>query len=136
MGTIIGHGMAFKISTTVLGSTYTSVAGVESVDFGSDKVDALDATDVATAGTTRVYQPGLENPGDISVKMHLLPGDTSQAALYAAKGVLTNFEAVTAGTISTRQCSGIITSLDASIADDKLATLTCKIQISGPVVIS
>lgn len=134
MSQIIGHGQQFEINTT--GATYVAIAGVLDVSFGSNKVDTHDTTDVGTAGTARTFIPGLENPGDVSIKMNLLPGDATQADLYAAKGVLTNFKAITAGSVSTRAFSGIITSLDVAIPDDKVATLTCKIQISGPVTIS
>lgn len=135
MTQIIGHGSQFEVNTT--GTTYVAVAGVTAVDFGSDKVDTHDTTDMGTTGITRTYIGGLENPGDVSIKMNLLPGDATQADLYTFKdGLPHNFKAITAGTVSTRTFSGIITSLDVAIPDDKLATLTCKIQISGPVVIS
>lgn len=133
MPPIIGHGAALEIQ---VGSSFITVAGVLSVDFGSNKVDTPDTTDMGTAGSTRTYTPGLENPGDVSIKLNLLPGEATQADLYTAKGLVANFKAVTAGTISTRTFTGIITSLDVAIPDDKLATLTCKIQISGPVTIS
>lgn len=132
---LIGHGLQFELNTT--GSTYVAIAGTTSVDFGSNKVDTLETTNTGTSGTTRTYTGGLENPGDVSVKLNLLPADATQADLYAAKdGTVRNFKAALAGAVATYAFSGIITSIDRSLPDEKLCTLTCKIQISGPITIS
>jgi hypothetical protein len=128
--TTIGHGTIFNL---VSGSTSTPVDGVLSVDFGSDKVDALDTTNLASSGNARTFQGGLENPGDVSIKLNYLPTDTSQAALYAFKdGTVHNFSVVYPGAIATEAFSGIITSITKAAPDDKLVTQTVKIQLSGP----
>lgn len=132
MSQTIGHGTQFELQ---VGSTYTPIEGVTGADFGSNKVDALDNTDMGTSGTTRTYIGGLENPGDLSVKMNVIPADSSQAALFTAKdGTVHNFKVIYPGAVRTRTFSGIITSIDESVPDDKLPTYTCKIQVSGPIV--
>lgn len=140
MSQTIGHGTSFELGGGPGGSgpeVFTPIAGVLSVDFGSNKVDAHDKTDMLTTGTTRKYVGGLENPGDASVKMNYLPGDTTQASLYTAKdGAEHNFKVVYPGSVATESFAGIITSIDKAVPDDKLPTLTCKIQISGPKTIS
>lgn len=134
MSQIIGHGSQFELQ---VGSTYTPILGVMSIDLGSDKVDAHDNTDMGTAGITRTFVGGLHNPGDVSVKLNVILTDTSQAALFTAEdGTLHNFKAIYPGALRTVTFSGLITSIDEQIPDDKLPTLTCKIQVSGPKVYS
>ncbi len=130
---VIGHGAQFEINTT--GSTFVTVNGVLDISFGSDKVDALDSTDMGVSGTVRTFIPGLENPGDVSVKLNLIPGDATQTDLYTAKGTVTNFKAILPGATHSYAFAGIITSLNPTVPDDKLAKLDCKIQITGPVTI-
>lgn len=132
MSNTIGHGSQFEVNTT--GATYVAVAGCLSGAFGSDKVDALDSTDMGTSGTARVFTPGLENPGDYTAKFNLLPGDATQAYLESMKGAVHNFKHIYPGATSTKTFAGIITSVDYDFPDDKLATMTAKIQISGAVV--
>jgi hypothetical protein len=137
MGQVIGHGSKLELDTSnpangSSGDTWTTIAGTTSVDLGSNKVDTHDNTDMGTTGTKRTFIPGLENEGDISVKLNAIPGDASQALLYSAKGVLSYFKIIYPGAVRTIAFQGIITSVDESIPDDKLPTLTAKIQVSGP----
>ena len=128
---IIGHGSVL----TIIGPTGTSTINLPlactSVDFGSNKVDTHDVTDMATTGLGRVKIAGLENSGDVSLKYNVKPGDTGQQALETAKGLLYDFKLVYPGSVRTRSFTGIVTSIDESIPDDKAATKTAKIDISG-----
>ena len=134
---VIGHGSQFELDTTpsgtgIVGDTWLAIAGVVSVDLGSNKVDTHDNTDMGTTGTARTFVGGLENPGDWSLKLNLKPGDTTQAALRTAKdGAVHWFKAISPGAAFTVLTAGIITSMDLAIPDDKLPTLTVKIQLSG-----
>lgn len=135
MAQTIGHGSQFEVNTT--GATYVVVAGCQSGAFGSNKVDTLDTTDLGTSGSSRTFLGGLENPGDFSAKFNLLPGDATQGNLVTLKdGTVHNFKFITPGATATYSFSGVITSIDRDIPDDKLMTMTCKIQISGPITIS
>ena len=126
---IIGHGSKLELDAAV-----TTTNGILSIDFGSNKVDTHDNTDMGTTGTARTFVGGLENSGDISAKFNIIPGDASQATLRAAKdGQIHTFKAIYPGAVRTRTFSGIITSYDEAIPDDKLPTFTIKIQITGPI---
>jgi len=130
MSQTIGHGSQLQL---LVGSSYVTILGVMSIDLGSDKVDAVDNTDMGTSGITRTYVGGLENPGDLSAKLNVIPGDTTQLALFTAKdGTVHSFKAIYPAAVRTVSFSGIITSIDETIPDDKLPGYTCKIQISGP----
>ena len=142
---VIGHGSQLVMGTatpaggawsgTGESTTPTIVAGLATIDFGSNKVDTIDSTDMGTPGTVRTYVPGLENPGDVSVKLNVKPGDPTQAALHLAKGGgAFDFKAIAPGTAFTRAFSAIVTSWDLSIPDDKLPVVTVKLQVTGPIV--
>jgi Lambda phage tail tube protein, TTP len=139
MGQVIGHGTQLELDTSIpangtSGDTWLTISGVTSVDLGSNKVDTHDNTDMGTAGKVRTFIDGLENAGDISVKMNVKPGDATQTALTTAKdaGGLHYFKVIYPGAVRTCVFQGIITSIDEAIPDDKLPTQTAKIQISGP----
>lgn len=127
---VIGHGSSLQFGT----GTPTIVAGVLSIDFGSNKIETVDVTDMGTSGTVRTYIEGLEDPGDVTVKLNVKPGDTSQAAFHALKGAgATSFTATAPGGAFTRVFSGIITAFDLSIPDEKIPTINVKIKVSGPI---
>lgn len=128
----IGHGAQFEVNTT--GSTYVAVAGCLNGDFGSNKVDTLDTTDVGTTGITRTFTGGLEDPGDFSAKFNYLPGDATQQDLRTQKdGAAHTYKWLKPGGAQLRQFSAIIQSIDYSDPDDKLQTFTVKLKLTGPV---
>ena len=139
MGQQIGHGSQLELDTTAgatgaSGDTWLGISGVMSIDFGSNKVDTIDVTDMGTTGTARVYIPGLEDAGDVAVKVNVKLGDASQTSLRAAKGVLSYFKAIFPGAVQTVVFQGIVTSIDLSDPDDKIPTWSVKIKISGAPV--
>lgn len=126
---VIGHG-----SKLAFGATPTTVAGVLSIDFGSNKIDTVDSTDLGTVGTVKTYVEGMEDPGDVTVKLNVIPGDASQSAFHALKGTgAASFTVTAPGAAFTRAFQGIVTSFDLGIPDDKLPTISVKIKVSGPI---
>lgn len=128
---IIGHGSKLTIVGPVSGTAVNLDLDCLSIDPGSNKIDAPDTTSMLTAGTARVFTPGLENPGDVTVKYNFNPLDLAQAALRTAKGVLYNFVITYPGNVWAETFQGIVTSVDGNLPDDKAITRTAKIQISG-----
>ena len=131
---IIGHGSKLTIVGPVTGTAVNKDLDCLSIDTGSNKVDTPDTTSMLTAGTQRVFTPGLENPGDVTVKYNSNPTDTAQAALLAAKGILYLFKVTYPGAVWVESFTGIVTSVDETVPDDKPITRTAKIQKSGPTV--
>ena len=131
----IGHGSQFEIGNADgPPETFTTVLGTSTIDFGSNKVDAVDNTDMGTAGNQRTYIGGLENSGDVTVKINVIPGDATQTKLFTARdGALHNFKAVYPGAVRTRSFAAVVLSIDESIPGDKLPTYTVKLQVSGPI---
>lgn len=128
----IGHGSKLQLGDGATPTEFfTDVSGVSSVDFGSNKIDTVENTDMGTPGNLRTFIPGLEDPGDVSAKINVKPGNASQDALWAAKGSTKNFKVIYPGGIRTVAFSGLIISIDESLPDDKLPTWTLKIKISG-----
>jgi hypothetical protein len=129
---IIGHGSKLTIVGPHGGTAVNKDLACLSIDTGSNKVDTPDTTDMLTTGTTRVFTPGLENPGDVTVKYNSNPTDLSQVALLAAKGLLYDFKITYPGAVWVETFTGIVTSVDETMPDDKPITRTAKIQKSGP----
>jgi Lambda phage tail tube protein, TTP len=130
---IIGHGSKLTIVGPHGGTAVNKDLACLSIDTGSNKVDAVDTTDMLTAGSTRTFTGGLENPGDTTVKYNSNPTDLAQAALLAAKGAgLYDFKITYPGAAWVETFSGIVVSVDESFPDDKNINRTAKIQISGP----
>src|ERR1700747_1789362 len=115
---MIGHGEQFEYNST--GVTFVPVDGIQSVEFSGGKVDTLDNTDVSTVGNVRTYIGGLEDSGEVTIKMNLIPANASQIALRAQKdGAAHNFKYVYPGAVATESFSGIITGFDRSMPNDK-----------------
>lgn len=130
---LIGHGSTL----TILGPTGTTSVNTPlaciSIDFGSNKIDMPEVTDMASPGMQKAFISGLENPGEVSIKYNVKPGDPGQLALVAAKGVVYDYKVAYPGNVRVRAFSGILSGLDESIPNDKAATKAAKIQITGPV---
>lgn len=125
----IAHGSSFNL---MVSGVATPIRGFISGQFSGDKVDALDATEMGTSGTSRVYKGGLEDQGEFSGKFYYLPTDTSQGILFAAKdGTQHDFQVILVDSLGTQAFSGIVTSLTEDYNDDKLCTMSVKIKISG-----
>jgi hypothetical protein len=131
---IIGHGSTLTILGPTGTTTVNQALACLSIDFGSNKVDTPEVTDMLTAGTTKQFIAGLENSGDVSVKYNVKPGDAGQAALAASKGIIYDFKVTYPGNVRTRAFTGIVNSIDESIPNDKAATKSAKIQINGALV--
>lgn len=141
MAQIIGHGSTLQIDTTVggtgiAGDTWTTVAGITTMGLGSDKVDTHDNTDLGTTGIHRSYISGLQDDGDVSVKMNVVPGDASQLAFLTGKAKPIFYKIVYPGAVRTIAFQGILVSIDEEIPDDKLPTFSGKIKITGAKIYS
>lgn len=131
---LIGHGTTLTIIGPTGTTTVNETLACLSIDFGSNKVDTPETTDMLSTGTAKVFIPGLENSGDLSLKYNMKPGDAGQAALADAKGLLYDFKVTYPLNVGSRTFTGIVTGVDIGVPDDKLITRAAKIQISGPVV--
>lgn len=130
----IGHGGSFAVAIAGSPETFPPVDGAESVSFGSNKVDTIDNTELGTSGHNRTFQGGLEDSGDCTVKIFVRPGNTSQAALIAAKDTTAkDFKVVYPATAKTRAFSAIIVSIDEDMPNDKKPMYTVKLKITGAI---
>jgi hypothetical protein len=130
---ITGIGDSFEFATVASPTTFTTLAGVDSIAFSGDKVTVDKTTVMATAGGVDTYISSTQDPGGLDVKGFFLPGDTTQVALEAIRAAGTPV-AMKALYGSSNSCSflGIVESLTPSFPLDKSARLEVKIKISGP----
>jgi predicted secreted protein len=134
MSQTIGHGSKLKIGDGATSENFTEITGVSDIAFGSDKVDSLDTTTLGSSGNNRSFIGGLHDPGEVTAKINVLPGDTTQALLFTAEDAeLHNFKVIYPAATRTRSFAAIVVSLDESITYDKLPTYTVKLKISGVI---
>jgi predicted secreted protein len=128
----IGYGM--QLSFLGVDSAEHQLAGLQSAQVGSNKVDTIETTDTNATAGFKSFIPGMEDAGDFSVTANYLPGDTTQKALVALKEahVSTTFAFVLPSAVTgSRTFTGIVQSVDVSLPLDKEAKLTVKIKITG-----
>lgn len=133
---MIGHGSKLQFGPIATPVVYgTPVVGVQSIDFGSDKLDHIDNTDMLTPGNARTFEGGLFDAGDVTAKINLVPGDATQLALAATvgTGVVYSWQVIYPGTVRTRTFLGLALSLSEADPDDKKPTQTLKIKVSGTI---
>jgi hypothetical protein len=137
MGTpFVGYGMQLSFLSS---DAEVELHGLQSVQFGSDKVDTVDVTDTNAVNAAKVFIPGLHDSGDCTVVCNSLPEDTTQQALIALENppASTTFSFVYPAAVGgSKTFTGIPVSHDESIPLDKEAKITFKIKISGAVATS
>jgi hypothetical protein len=130
---IVGIGAAYQFATVASPTTFTTLAGVDSITFSGDKIATEKTTVMATANGVDTFVSSTQDPGSCDVKAFFLPGDASQTALEAIRvaAVAVQMKA-TYGTSSSRTFSGIVESMTVSHPLEKPARLDVKIKLSGP----
>lgn len=134
---IVGLGDLFEFATVASPSTYTTLAGVQSIDFTADKVLTEKTTTMSTLDGVDTFISATQDPGTVDVKGLFLPGDASQTSLEAIRlaGVAVNMK-VTYGTAHSSSFSGIVESMSKNFPLDKPASLDVKIKITGPITLA
>jgi hypothetical protein len=130
---IVGIGNSFEFATVVSPSTFTTLAGVDSITPSGDKVATEKTTTMATSGGVDTFISSTQDPGSIDVKAFFLPGDATQVALEAirAAGAPVAMKALY-GTSNSLTFTGIVESMTASFPLEKPARLDIKIKVTGP----
>jgi len=129
---IVGVGDSFEFATVASPSTYTALAGVQSIAISGDKVQTVKTTTMATSGGVDTFISSTQDPGTCDVKGLFYPGDTTQTALEAIRlaGSVVNFKALY-GSGNSCAFSGIVESFTPSFPLEKEATFDLKVKISG-----
>ena len=134
---VVGIGDSFEFATVASPTTFTTLAGVQSISFSGDKVATEKTTTMATANGVDTFISSTQDPGSVDVKCLYEPGDTTQIALEAIRlaGQAVQMKALYGSSNSTT-FSGIVESLTRAFPLDKPATLDVKIKITGPWTIA
>lgn len=133
-GPIVGIGASFQFANTFSSPfAYTTLVGVDAIDFSGDKVATEKTTTMATPNGVETYIGSVQEPGSVDVKAFWEPGDASQAALELlrvtaqAYGFIANY-----GSGHSRAFDGIVESITVSHPLDKPARVSIKIKLTGP----
>jgi len=132
---IVGLGSQFEFATVLSPTTFTVLAGVNSIAFSGDKTSTEKTTNMLSTNGVDTFIGGTTDMGTCDVKCYYLPGDTTQVALATirAAGVAVPFEVVLPLSLGTRTFSGIVESMAVAYPLDKPATLDVKIKVTGPL---
>lgn len=82
----IGHGITFRMADVATPTSFTYIAEIGDVGLPSDDTDMVEATHMQSPNRDREYIFGLNEAGEVSFDMNLVPGSASDLALIAAKG--------------------------------------------------
>lgn len=131
---MIGKGTTFGMETTAGNDTYTLLAEVFEITPPTETVDAIDFTHMASPNFTREFGPGLINPGEASLAMNFIPGNSADVALRGAMREVRGCR-VTFPNGATWTFDGFITSIGAEtpMADKMVRRVT--LQVSGSKVV-
>lgn len=134
MAPITGIGDVFEFASVASPTTYTTLAGVNSVARTGDKVQVEKTTTMATANGVDTFISSTQDPGGVDVKGFWYPADASQTAIEAirAAGSTVNMK-ILYGTGNSASFAGIVESFTPSFPLEKPATFDLKVKISGPV---
>lgn len=131
---MIGKGTTFGMETTAGSGTYTVLAEVFEISPPTETVDAIDYTHMTSPDFTREFGPGLIDPGEATIALNFIPGNTSEAQLRAAMREVRGCQ-VTFPNGATWTFDGFITSIGAEtpMADKMVHRTTFK--VSGAKVV-
>jgi hypothetical protein len=129
----IGHGA--KVQYSVDGTTFATLVGVTQGDFSGSKADTPETTSLDTPGVAKTFTSGLYDPGDYSAKLNEYPGDPTQSLVrsWFGDGIAHIFRTTDSSGIETGTFKGYVVSFDQSTNDDKIATRSLKLKVSGPI---
>ena len=130
---VVGIGDSFEFATVASPSTFTTLNGVQSINFSGDKVAVEKTTTMATTNGVDTFISSTQDPGSVDVKCLYEPGDATQVALEAIRlaGAPVQMKALYGSSNSTT-FSGIVESMTRAFPLEKPATLDVKIKITGP----
>ena len=138
---IAAQGTVLQIETATAG-TYVTVGEVTAINGPSESVTVLDPTNMSD--TRRRKAPGLYDPGEISVDLHLNYGDTGQDRLrtqFAAKVTALWKIVVPAGALgsgassvqTTLSFGGFVSRIQIGGRIDSIATMSLTITLDSAI---
>lgn len=79
----IAHGTLFQRGDGADPEVFTTLIEVIESTPPNPSRDAVETTHTQSAGYTREYKPGLTDPGEVSVELNHIPGNTADVQLRA-----------------------------------------------------
>lgn len=81
---MIGKGTTFGMETTAGSGAYPLLAEVFEITPPTETVDAIDYTHMSSPNFTREFGPGLINPGEVTLALNFIPGNSADLILRGA----------------------------------------------------
>lgn len=131
----IGYSSKFSHGDGGSPEVFTDLAEVVTITPPALQRTGVDATHMASPDRWREYIPGLKDPGEVSVVLNFIPGNSSQDVLFLAfeAEIPSNWRITFPNAeiwAFAAYCTGITTTVP---LDDKM-TMTATFRVSGPPV--
>lgn len=133
----IGYGLSVAIESDASPPTFVELEEVINVTPPNQQVDQVEATHMQSPNRTREFVTGLQSPGEASVEMNFVAGNTSDQRLDALKtsGTAKNTR-ITFPNGVTWDFLAIVTGKEvASPVDDRM-TVTWTLTVSGETTVT
>jgi hypothetical protein len=129
----IGYSSKFEHGDGGSPEVWTRLAEVVTITPPSLQRNGVDATHMASPQRYREFIPGLKDPGEVSVVLNFIPGNTDQDILFSAfdADIPSNWRITYPNAEIWKfaaYCTGVTTAVP---LDDKM-TLTATFKVSGP----
>jgi predicted secreted protein len=130
---LLGFGTLFKIRTSTGPDVYTVIGEQAEVSKPyAVSVDSIDATHEQSPGANKEFIPGLIDNGSVEMKLHYIPGGTTEAQLLGFVGVV-QLCRVTFPSGAYVQYSAFITDVGPASPIDGKMTSDVKLKITGQI---
>lgn len=115
---------------------FTQITGVVEINVPNPEVGDLDTTDHDTTNKTKTYEPGLTEPGDMSVMYKYDPTDAEQIALETARdaGTVGNYQTeVPTSPVDQQTFSAYVKSVEPATPIDGHYTKRATLKVAGAI---
>lgn len=133
-----GQGTQLQLGDSSGGAStgYTTIAEATKIQRSGSKADSVDVTNMDSTGAYREILPTLLTPGDISVDLNYIPGDSTQQQLQTLFDGRTkrDWKLVLPASLGHWDFNAYVTSVDFDVSFDKQGTISAKLTITGQPV--
>ena len=134
MAKTIGYGSVLLVCSTSNGTTENKIAAVRSISGPGVSGNDVDTTTLDSSSNFRTFEPGLLDPGELTISMIYDPTDVGHKRLtrYMGSRINANFkvcETSTAGAV--QSFSGYVKGMSREIPMDDVITCDVTIKVSG-----
>lgn len=134
--TVLAKGTKLSVGDGASPEVFTPITGVVEINVPNPDVADLETTDHDTTNRSKTYQPGLIEPGDISIMYKYDPANSEQVQLETDRdaGTVTNYQTeVPTSPADIQTFSAYVKSVEPATPIDGLFTKRATLKVAGAV---